>query len=139
MPSRSSKIRCVVVTPDRQVLDVLAVDVVFPAHDGLVGICRDHSPFLCKLGMGLLRYRDKQNNSVAMFISNGFGQVRDNEVTIITSEAIAESQINALQAEQELLDAEEMSKFTLKQVARRDRAIQRAKELVKLTKARVQD
>jgi len=69
-----------------------------------------------------------------MFINGGFGQVRDNEVTIITSEAIAGSKINALQAEQELLDAEEMPKFTLKHVARRNRAMQRAKELVKLTK-----
>ena len=139
MPSRSSKIRCVVVTPNRQVLDVHAGDVVFPAHDGLVGIYRDHSPFLCKLGMGLLSYRDEQNRSSTLFINGGFGQVRDNEVTIITSEAIAGSQINTLQAEQELLDAEEMPKFTLKHVARRNQAIQRAKELVKLTKMKRQD
>ena len=68
-------LRCIVITPETQAVDAEAKDVMLPAHDGLLGVLPGHAPFLCKLGMGLLRYRDMKSQEHAVFIENGFGHV----------------------------------------------------------------
>ena len=47
--------RCVIVTPEQQVLDESLTHAILPAHDGLVGILTDRAPLLVKLGQGPLR------------------------------------------------------------------------------------
>lgn len=126
-------LRCIVITPDTQAVDTEATDVVLPAHDGLLGVLPGHAPFLCKLGTGLLRYRDRQNRKHAVFLEKGFGQVRGNEVSILTPNAITEDDIDAAEAREQLLQAQAMSTTTIEEVQVRSEAIQRAKYLQQLT------
>ena len=128
-------LRCVVITPETQAVDAEAMAVVLPAHDGLLGILPGHAPFLCKLGTGLLRYRDQQSHEHAVFLEKGFGHVRDNEVSILTPNAISEDDIDAAAANEQLREAQAMPTSTIQEVQARNEAIQRAKFLLQLISA----
>jgi F-type H+-transporting ATPase subunit epsilon len=128
-------LRCVVITPESQAVDAEATDVVLPAHDGLLGVLPGHAPFLCKLGTGLLRYRDLKNQEQRVFIENGFGHIRDNEVSILTTNAITKEDIDTSAAEAKLHEAQTMPTTTIEEVQDRNEAIQRAQYLQQLTSA----
>ena len=125
-------LRCIVITPETQALDAEATDVILPAHDGLLGVLSGHAPFLCKLGTGLLRYRDMQNREHTVFIENGFGHVRDNEVSILTTNAITKEDIDTSAAEAKLQEARAMPTSSIEEVQARNEAIQRAQYLQQL-------
>lgn len=126
-------LRCVVITPETQAVDAEAKDVVLPAHDGLLGVLPGHAAFLCKLGTGLLRYRDRQSSEHAVFLERGFGHVRDNEVSILTTNAITEDDIDVTEADEQLQQAQALPTSTTQEVQARRKAIQRAKYLKQLT------
>ncbi|MFC1781973.1 ATP synthase F1 subunit epsilon [Planctomycetota bacterium] len=128
-----SNIRCIVITPEAQAVDAEAFDVVLPAYDGSRGILAGHAPLLCRLGVGLLRYRDLQNHSYAVFIEGGFGHVRDNEVTILTRSALTAADLTAAEAQEQLRQAEALPTLSIDEVCARRAAIHRAKQLVILT------
>ena len=128
-------LRCVVTTPETQALDAEAAAVVLPAHDGLLGVLPGHAPFLCKLGTGLLRYRDMQSREHTVFIENGFGHVRDNKVSILTTNAITKEDIDTSAAETQLREAQAMPTSSIEEVQNRNEAIQRAKFLLQLISA----
>ncbi len=88
----SDKIKLLVITPERQVLDVAADAVVIPAHDGELGILADRAPLMCELGIGHLRYtqRDKVQR---VFIDGGFAQVLENRVVVLTSRALRSEEV----------------------------------------------
>ena len=136
MTKWASKMRCVVITPEAPVVDTEVYDVVLPAYDGLRGIMIDHAPLMCRLGTGLLRYHDGQNQLRVVFVDGGFGHVRDNEVTILTRSAFTPETLTAEQVRQELRQAEEMATTTIEEVRSRGAALQRAKQLVGLVENR---
>ena len=107
-------------------------NVMIPAHDGLLGVLPGHAAFLCKLGAGLLRYRDRQSREHAVFQEEGFGHIRDNEVCILSTHAITEDDIDASAAETQLREAQAMPTSTIEEVQNRNEAIQRAKYLKQL-------
>ena len=114
--------------------DVKVLDMVMPLHDGLCGILPGHAPMLCKLGIGLLRFHDSEKVNHLYYIEGGFGHVRDNEVTILTRQALGAESINELSAKEQLVDAQLLPMKTTEEVAARAAAICRAKHLVTLAK-----
>ena len=54
----SGVFRCVLMTPEGKVFDCRPGQIILPAHDGLIGILRNHAPMLCELGSGILEVRD---------------------------------------------------------------------------------
>jgi F-type H+-transporting ATPase subunit epsilon len=126
-------LRCIVVTPEAQVVDAETMDIVLPAHDGLLGVLPGHAGMLCKLGSGLVRYQDSQNQTKSLYIEGGFGHIHQNEVTLLTRQAISSEQITAAEAKEQLHKAESLPKSTIEEVQARGEAIQRAKHLITLT------
>jgi len=108
--------------------------MVLPAHDGLVGVLPGHAPMLCELGVGLLRYHDINGKEQILFVAGGFGHIRENEITILTNEAIPANEITEDQADNELQRAEDMPMTTIEEVEARNAAIEHANHLVALTK-----
>ena len=125
-------LQCSVVTPEKKVVYTKALDVVMPAHDGLLGVLPGHAPLLCNLGTGILRYLDSENKKQALFIDGGFGHIHNNEVAILTREAVAPGEISLSQAEELLTQARALSKSSHEETATRSRAISRAKNLIDL-------
>jgi F-type H+-transporting ATPase subunit epsilon len=85
-------IHLMVITPEHQVLDEQAHFVAFPAHDGEYGVLRDRSALMCELGIGELRY-EQDGQTHHFFIDGGFAQVFDNQVTLLTAQALPTSEI----------------------------------------------
>ncbi len=129
----ASTMKFSVVTPEAQVVDVEASDIFLPAHDGGMEILSGHAPLLSNLGIGLLKYCDASNNERTIFIDSGFGHVVNNEVTILTREAILPGDISTQEAQQALTDAEALPSSNTEEVNTRNQAIQRAQQLITLT------
>jgi F-type H+-transporting ATPase subunit epsilon len=99
------KFHCSLVTPEGQIFDGQVDSVVIPAHDGEIGILWHRAPMICKLGAGAMRIRvgdDEQR----WFIDAGFAQVRDNNVIVLTEQALRPDQIDPEQARAMLEEAQ---------------------------------
>jgi F-type H+-transporting ATPase subunit epsilon len=88
----SGDLHCVVVTPEKAVLDGPADSVVLPMYDGELGVLPGRAPLIGRLGFGELRltYRHQTRR---FFIDGGFVQVRDNDVTLLTPRALRPEEI----------------------------------------------
>ncbi len=124
--------KCVVVTPEQQVLDETVTQAILPAHDGLVGILTDRSPLLVKLGIGPLRVDLPGGQKRNYFIDGGVAQMKDNKLTILSTEAIPAEQISAESARAELAEATARVPTDEKSRANRDHQLARAKALSEL-------
>ncbi len=123
--------KCDVITPERVLLACEARSVVFPAHDGEMGILYNHAPLMCMLGIGLLRV-DAVDTTHMLFIDGGFAQVVDNQVTILTQQARAAAEIKKEAVRQALTDAKQMPITDDESFDARQKAIQRAEAQAKL-------
>jgi len=97
--------RCVIVTPEQQVLDESLEQAILPAHDGLVGILTDRAPLLVRLGQGPLRVDVANGQSRNFYVEGGVAQMKDNRLTILTNEATPAGEIDAEAARAEYNEA----------------------------------
>lgn len=87
MPDPSQReLHCVVVTPEKAVLDEAADFVAVPMFDGELGVLPQRAPLIGRLGYGELRLR-RGSDVRRFFVDGGFVQVRNNLVTVLTSRA----------------------------------------------------
>ncbi|MBM3994507.1 MAG: ATP synthase F1 subunit epsilon [Planctomycetes bacterium] len=82
-----SSLKCVVVTPEKAVLDEAADFVVLPMYDGELGVAPNRQPLIGRLGFGELRIT-QGNQTKHYYVDGGFVQIRGNVVTVLTSKAI---------------------------------------------------
>jgi F-type H+-transporting ATPase subunit epsilon len=87
MDHTAATLQCIVVTPERAVLDQAVDFVALPMYDGELGVLPGRAPLIGRLGAGELRLRHG-SRSDRYFIDGGFAQVRDNQVTVLTKQAI---------------------------------------------------
>ena len=80
-------LKCVVVTPEKAVLDEVADFVVVPMFDGELGVALDRLPLIGRLGFGELRIT-QGNQTKHYYVDGGFVQIRTNVVTVLTSKAL---------------------------------------------------
>lgn len=97
--------RCVIVTPEQQVLDESLAQAILPAHDGLVGILTDRAPLLVKLGQGPMRVDLAAGGSQNYYVEGGIAQMKDNNLTVLTEHAVAAGEIDAEAARAEYNEA----------------------------------
>jgi F-type H+-transporting ATPase subunit epsilon len=99
MPDR--QLQCVVVTPEKAVLDTPADFVALPLYDGELGVLPGRAALIGRLGFGDLRIKSGDHTQ-HFFIDGGFAQVRSNVVTVLTPRAIKAENIDKAAAEQAL-------------------------------------
>jgi F-type H+-transporting ATPase subunit epsilon len=100
-PSTGRALHCVVVTPERALIDEQAEFVAVPLYDGELGVLPGRAPLIGRLGYGELRLR-RGGATQRFFIDGGFVQVRDNVITILTSRAVRAEDINPAAVERAL-------------------------------------
>jgi F-type H+-transporting ATPase subunit epsilon len=100
----TSELKCVVVTPERALLDARADSVVLPMYDGELGVLSGRAPLIGRLGFGELRIR-LGTKITYLYVEGGFVQVSRNEVTVLTRRALMAEEINAEAATQALASA----------------------------------
>jgi F-type H+-transporting ATPase subunit epsilon len=86
-------LQCVVVTPERAVLDASVEFVALPMYDGELGVLPGRAPLIGRLGYGELRTR-RGNETRRFYVDGGFAQVRANVVTVLTPRALPAEEIN---------------------------------------------
>jgi len=104
--TKTSGIRCVIVTPETTGLDTQCRSVSLPLFDGSRGVARGHAPFIGRLGAGEVRVAGEQGGSAdairGVFVEGGFVEVSHDTVTVITQRAIPAEKIDAAAARAEL-------------------------------------
>jgi len=90
-----------VITPDKVVWDASAEEIILPSSTGQLGILTDHAPLLTALDIGVMRLKSN-NNWTSIVLFEGFAEVEDNKVTIMSNGAEEGSNIDATAAQAEL-------------------------------------
>ncbi len=129
--ANAQALRCELITPDRLVLDVEATSVVFPAHDGEIGVLRNRAPLLCKMGIGVCRVTT-DSGTKRYYVDGGFARMLHNRLTLLTQEARSADQIDRSAAERALAEARARSAADAGGHDQRRLAIQRAATQLKL-------
>jgi F-type H+-transporting ATPase subunit epsilon len=99
------RLQCVVVTPERTVLDRPADYVAIPLYDGELGVLPGRAPLIGKLGCGDLRVLHGETTE-HFYIDGGFAQVRENVVTLLTPLAVKAAELNQTTIKEKMLAAE---------------------------------
>jgi F-type H+-transporting ATPase subunit epsilon len=120
-----------VITPERVVLEADAQSVVFPAHDGEVGVLPHHAPLLYKMGIGTLRFETAAEHG-SLFVDGGFAQFVGNRLTILTEAARRPSEVDRDAAERALTEARAMEIRDDASYDARQKALSRARTLLHL-------
>src|SRR5438270_6381201 len=101
----ANAVQCVVVTPERAVLDAAVDFVALPMFDGELGVLPGRAPLIGRLGYGELRTVVGQTVH-RYYIDGGFAQIRGNIVTVLTSKAMPAEEVNLASAEEALRSAQ---------------------------------
>src|SRR5437016_6134876 len=118
-------VKCVVVTPERAVLDEVVDFVALPMFDGELGVLPGRAPLIGRLGYGELRVR-RGEQTQHFYVDGGFAQVRANIVTVLTAKAVPTSDISVAAAEEALREALRPATGEALEVALKQRARARA-------------
>ena len=79
--------RFVLRTPQGTLIDCRTGSLLFPAHDGLQGVLRNHAPMLCKIGLGIIQVKEIHDREDAFFlVSSGFARISENFITVLSHE-----------------------------------------------------
>lgn len=139
MAEKSFAIR--LVTPAGKLLDGQATYASVPAHDGLMGFEPNRAPIVFELGLGELRVdfaNDGKNTgggSRSYLIEDGFGQMANNKLTVLTTKAWPAEEIDVSAAQAELSAAEAKKPDSAKEMNAVTRDRDRARAKVRLARA----
>jgi len=125
------EIKCVVVTPEKVVLEKDAEFVALPLYDGEYGIGLNHTPVIGRLGAGELRIR-KDGNVDSYYVSGGFVEALNNSVTLMTSRAIPVAQITKEVAEKAFSEASAKPASTPEESELRNEALMAARAMMRI-------
>jgi F-type H+-transporting ATPase subunit epsilon len=130
----SRMLQCVVVTPERAVLDESADFVALPMYDGELGVLPGRAALIGRLGYGELRVRSG-NRTQRYYVDGGFAQVRSNAVTVLTPRALRAEEIDA-QAMEQTLQAAKAPTTTPEEEQARQRTQERARAQLRMARRR---
>jgi len=105
----SAPFKASLITPEAILFETSVVFAQIPVFDGLVGILDKRAPLLAKLGTGILRLDTAPNTSQRFLVVGGYAQIKGDELTILTTEAIPAKQIT-----QETIASEQAKLATVK-------------------------
>tara|TARA_B100000161_G_C33392715_1_gene342949 strand:+ start:117 stop:506 length:390 start_codon:yes stop_codon:yes gene_type:complete len=100
----SEKFTVEVISPDRTILKVNAIEVVIPSYEGEIGILKDHIPLITFLRPGLIKIIDETNK--ILFVEDGTVEFVNNNLLILTSTAQELSNFDKASINQILNEAE---------------------------------
>ncbi|MDR1268820.1 MAG: ATP synthase F1 subunit epsilon [Planctomycetaceae bacterium] len=97
--------RCLIVTPEKTVLDISATFLVLPLIDGEYGVLSGHTPLVARLGAGEMRITETNNQVTSYYIEGGFVEVLDNTVALLSMHALPSKDLDVARAEEQLASA----------------------------------
>ena len=120
-----------VVTPEKKVLDMECVSCVLPLYDGEIGIENNRSPLIGRVGFGELRIKT-ESGTERYYVDGGFVEVLDNNISIMTGNAIPTTELNADEASKQLEEALAVIATTDDVFATKERKVKQARAKLRL-------
>lgn len=102
----AGKLKLLVVTPERKVVDAEADEVTLPGVLGYLGILPGHAPLITLLKTGVLSYSNAGDAGEAFALGGGFAEVASDVVTVLAGLAERRQEIDVASAERERAQAE---------------------------------
>lgn len=99
--STGEKLRLVIVTPERTLLDEPVSALRFPLYDGDIGVLPGRLPLIGRLGTGELKLTSASGEQ-SFFIDGGFAQVQGSVISLLTHRAIPLADLSVVEAEKQL-------------------------------------
>ncbi len=96
-----STVNVSLLTPERTVLEEVVDHVVLPLWDGELGVYPRHAALLGKLGHGELRAH-RGDTTFRFYVGGGFVEVADDQVTILSDQAIPAQELDTERAREEV-------------------------------------
>ena len=90
-----------VITPDKVVWDASADELILPSSTCQLGILTDHAPLLTALDIGVMRLKT-DGSWTSIVLMEGFAEVEDNKITILSNGAEEGSNIDPSTAQSDL-------------------------------------
>ena len=84
----ADRIRLVVLTPERQLVDEMVLEVTAPGAYGQIGVLPNHAALVTSLEAGTLSYKTAQGEK-RFTIDGGFAEVRDDVMTVLATGGVA--------------------------------------------------
>jgi F-type H+-transporting ATPase subunit epsilon len=100
-PMMNRPLQCIVVTPEKAVLDETCDFVALPLVDGELGVLPGRRPMIGRLGFGELR-TVKAGQTHRYYVDGGFVQIAANVITVLTGKAIKAEEIKVSAAQEHL-------------------------------------
>jgi len=125
--------QCIVVTPEKSLLDELADFVVVPLADGEIGIGPGHTPLIGRLGAGELRITHEGKTS-RYYVESGFVEVVSDVVTLLTNRAVSAGDLKAEVLQVQLDAARERPARTADEIEQRERAVALARAQLRVAR-----
>ncbi|HBO44046.1 MAG TPA: ATP synthase F1 subunit epsilon [Planctomycetaceae bacterium] len=126
-------LHCYVVTPEQTVRETFADFVAVALDDGELGIAPGRAPLIARLGVGELRITCA-GKTERYYIENGFVEVINNVVSLLTERAVAADEIDEFFVQEELDMARGEPAHTPEGMALRDETIRRAREQLRVAR-----
>lgn len=130
--AKPGRVRCIIVTPERAVLDEAAEMVILPMFDGELGVLQGRAPLVGRLGAGELRLKTG-DVSKRWYVDAGFVQVRSNVVTVLTANARPATEITSEMADSARTEAEALPTGNAVERANKAKARDRAQGMKKVS------
>lgn len=118
-----NQLQCILVTPERTMLDEPAEFVALMLYDGEIGIAPGHTPLIGRLGCGEMRITHG-GRLTRYYVEGGFVEVAGETVSVLTPRATAAEELDAEVVEEQLAAARARPATTEEQMAARDRAVE---------------
>lgn len=83
----SQKIALNLVTPEKNVFEIIVSDVTIPAYNGLMQALPLHTPYFTELSIGILEFHDQLGNVKKVAVTGGFAEVLPDKVTVLVRTA----------------------------------------------------
>lgn len=123
--------RCIVVTPEKTVLDTDADFVVVPLFDGEYGVAPGHTPLVGRVGNGELRIRTSQE-TLRFFVSGGVVEVLDDVISVLPNVAIPRADLKPTELRAKLDTAMKLPKRTPEEADIHERDVARYRTQLRL-------
>ncbi|GAB6165241.1 F0F1 ATP synthase subunit epsilon [Thermostilla marina] len=115
-------LQCIVVTPEKTLLDEQVDFVALPLYDGELGVLPGHAPMIGRLGAGELRMWIG-DDLLRYYVEGGFVEVLDNVVSLVTTHAAPADELDVESAEEELRSALAQKADSEELLAKRERDV----------------
>lgn len=98
-----------IVTPEKMIFSDTVINVYLPGANGEMGVLEGHAALVTAIEPGELRY-EKDGQIFTLAIGNGFAEVSQEEVNILTDMAVDEEQVDEAMVEAAMKRAEDQLK-----------------------------